>query len=214
MTDKKEAPSNTKAKIVVGLMFAMFIIPYVYVLYIYKTGEIPTLSTNEKGSFFSPFIQMKDHHFETLDYKNWKAESLEGKWVLMNVADQECSQICLERAFNTQQAISALTRYKGRVDQVFLINKNLSHNEDINMIVNLKEYTYGVLNASLIEAIKKQIADSSQKPVADLSEFIIIVDPEAQLLLWYHPHQSIQEVLRDIKRLLKSSAAGYSSDEQ
>lgn len=197
--------SHRKAVLVIGLMFAMFIVPYIYILYVYKTGDIPTTKTTEKGVFFKPFVPMTAHNYTHLDEeKAWLPESLENKWAILSIAGKQCEQNCLEHIFNAQQGIAALTRYKGRVDQIVLIHPEFKLNEDLQTIVHLKNYVHPVINASLFESIEQQIPDNN-----GLSGYTIIVDPKSQLLLWYTPEQAIQEVLRDIKRLLKSSEARY-----
>ena len=189
-------------------MFAMFIVPNLYVLYIYKTGNLPTTSTTEKGIFFKPFIDLKNFQFSQLDSPEqlWHKEEIAGKWALLNIVDENCEQHCLERAFNTQQAITALTRYKGRVEQIILVHPSKINNEDLNTIVHLKDYVHGIVDVDLIAELRSQI------PQEYLSAYTVIVDPEGKLLLWYTPDQSLQDILRDIKRLLKSSTTGYSSD--
>lgn len=210
-----EAPPKTvsraKASIVVGLMFAMFLIPYFYVIYIYKTGEIPTVKTNEKGTFFKPFIKLSEHELLELNEENWSISKIEGKWVIMNFATRTCEQACLERIFNTEQAIVALTKDEGRVDQLVVINPELEISNDLKTIINLRKYVYPVRNQSLFDAVAQQVFSSEENSDQDLSGYIAIVDPESQLLLWYSPDQSITEILRDIKRLLKSSVSSYSS---
>lgn len=207
--DNPRQHSRTKAVLVIGLMFAIFIVPYAYVLYIYKTGDIPTAKTTEKGVFFQPFIPMSAHSYTHLDeQKAWLPDSLENKWAILSLAGKQCEQNCLEKIFNAQQGIAALTRYKDRVDQIVLIHPEFQLNEGLQTIVHLKHYVHPVINASLFERVEQQIPDSN-----GASGYTIIVDPNSQLLLWYTPEQAIQEVLRDIKRLLKSSEAGYNDQE-
>jgi len=203
--------SKAKASIVVGLMFAMFLVPYFYVIYIYNTGEIPTAKTNEKGTFFKPFIKIAEHELFTLNQKSWSTQEVEGKWLIMNFVNKECTQACLERIFNTEQAIVALTKDEGRVEQLVLISPELEISDDLQTIIQLRKYVHAVRNKSLMDAAALQIFSSQENTENDLSGYVAIVDPEAQLLLWYKPDQSITEILRDIKRLLKSSVASYSS---
>lgn len=199
-------PSNTKAMIVVGLMFAMFVVPYVYVLYIYKTGEIPTTDTTEKGIFFKPFIEMKNENFTDLNGETWTTEQLKNKWAILDFADQDCSQQCLESIFNTQQAISSLTRNKGKVEQIILVHPQQNLNEDLKTIIDLKDNVHAIHNDNLFTTVSEQM-----KMSRSLSMHRVIVDPEARLLLFYTPDKSLQEVLRDIKRLLTASVSRYSS---
>lgn len=204
-TESKEQ-SNTRAVIVVSLLFAIFIIPYTYVLYIYKSGDIPTTGTTEKGVFFQPFIEIKNEPLNDIAGKTWSPESLNQKWSILNFADQDCEKSCLETIFNTQQAISSLTRNKGKVEHLILIHPQLVISEDLNTIIGLKSYNHAIINESIFLKVKKQMELNHS-----LSHHSAIVDPEAKLLLFYTPEKSIQEILRDIKRLLKASVSGYSS---
>ncbi len=203
--------SNTKATLVVGLMFAMFLVPYFYVIYIYNTGEIPTTKTNEKGTFFKPFIKLPEHELLDLNQQSWSINHIEGKWLIMNFVNEECTQSCLERIFNTEQAIVALTKDEGRVDQLVVINPELEISEDLQTLIKLRQYVHTVRNKSLLDAAAQQIFLSKEQTNHDLSGYVAIIDPESQLLLWYTPEQSISVILRDLKRLLKSSVASYSS---
>ncbi len=199
--------SQTKAIIVVGLMFAMFFVPYLYIMYVFKTGELPDTGTNEKGIFFKPFISMHEHSFKALDEKHWQADVIknQGTWVIMSFADEQCEQACFDSIFNAQQGISALTRYKGRVEHIILADKTLSASAELQSISHLKHFSYLLEDQTLMPAIKTQIK------LDNLNNSQVIMDPESQLLLFYSAEHSIQEVLRDIQRLLQSSVNHYSS---
>lgn len=199
--------SQTKAVIVVALMFALFVIPNIYILYVYKTGDLPDTGTNEKGTFFKPFIAMQTHSFQALDEKHFQAEALKnnGIWVIMSFADKGCEQSCFDSIFNTQQAISALTRYKGRVEHIILADKTLAASTELQSISHLKHFSYLLEDETLMPTIKAQIQHDN------LNNTQAIMDPESQLLLFYSEDNSVQEVLRDIQRLLQSSATRYSS---
>ena len=198
--------SNRKAVIVVSLLFALFVVPYTYVLYIYKTGEIPTTGSTEKGVFFKPFIEMNNESYTDISDEIWTPEKLQKKWSILNFADKNCDQQCLETIFNTQQVISSLTRNKGKVEHIILIHPMLEIGEDLQTIINLKTNVHAIRNEALFTAVKEQMEMENS-----LAQHLIIVDPEARFLLFYTPENSLQEVLRDIKRLLKASVSGYSS---
>ncbi len=198
--------SNTKAYTVVGLMFAMFVLPYTYVLYVYNSGELPTAGTNERGAFFKPFLSLNEEPLKALDGSAWDNEVLGEQWVLMNFADQNCEQDCLERIFNTQQAIASLTRNKGKVDQLVVIRNTEPLSEDLQTIVNLKDYSHAAFNDTLFTKTAEQM-----KIQGSLSQHLAIVAPDRSTLLLFTPEQSLQDVLRDLKRLLKASVSGYSS---
>jgi cytochrome oxidase Cu insertion factor (SCO1/SenC/PrrC family) len=199
-------PSNRKAFIVVSLMFAMFVVPYIYVLYIYKTGEIPIEGSTEKGVFFKPFIEMDNQSFTDINGEPWTTEKLNQKWAILNFADSDCEQKCLEGIFNTQQGISALTRNKGKVEQIILMHPQQSVSDDLNTIIGLKKNVHAIQNEELFVAVTEQM-----KVQGSLSLYRVIVDPEAKFLLFYTPENSLQEILRDIKRLLKASVTRYNS---
>jgi len=197
--------SNKKAFLVIGFMFAIFVVPYVYILYIYKTGEIPTVSTTEKGIFFKPFIEMKGETFNDIQGNSWTIDSIQNKWAILDFADADCEQSCLESIFNTQQGISALTTGKGKVDQIILMHPQQVVSQDLHIIIGLKKNVHAIQNENLFHAVREQM-----KMQSSLSKHRVIVDPEAKLLLFYTPDKSIQEVLRDMKRLLDASVSGYS----
>jgi cytochrome oxidase Cu insertion factor (SCO1/SenC/PrrC family) len=204
MSEAPKTVSKAKAIAVIGFMFALFLVPYTYILYVYKTSDMPTTGSTERGVFFKPFIDLKAHTFTTLDGQNWDIEHLEKKWVLANFADITCENSCLDRIFNTQQALSTLTEYKGQVVQVVFLHHQLQASADLITVLNLKKPKQSAidnLEQSLFNALRAQIPDTNS-----LSEYIVIIDPDGQLLLYYSPEQSFQDILRDLKRLLKASA--------
>lgn len=203
-TEPTKKTSNKKAIIVIGLMFAIFVVPYTYVLYIYKTGEIPTTSTTEKGIFFNPFLDMKTENYTDIHGKKWTTEKLQNKWAILDFADVDCEEKCLETIFNTQQGISALTQGKGKVDHIILMHPQQKVSEDLLTIISLKKNVHAIQNENLFQVVSQQM-----KLDASLSKHRAIVDPEANILLFYTPDKSLQEVLRDIKRLLSASEARY-----
>lgn len=206
-TNPTNAPkkiSNTKALIVVSLMFAMFVVPYVYVLYIYKTGEIPTVNTTERGIFFNPFIDMKTEKYTDIYGKPWTTEQLQNKWAILDFADNDCATSCLDGIFNTQQAISALTRNKDKVEHIILMHPEQKVSEDLLTIISLKKNVHAIQNENLFEKVSTHM-----KLDESLSQHRIIVDPEAKFLLFYTPDKSLTDILRDIKRLLTASEVRY-----
>jgi|GEM_PF-5455953 len=211
MTDTPNTPSSQttqsryKAPLIIGLMFAIFIVPYVYVLYIYESGEIPTQGTTERGLFFQENIQLKQETILTIDGENWQISSLNNQWGILNFADRDCTQACFQSIFNTQQAISSLTRHKGKVEQIILIHPDLTIGQDLETIISLKDNVHPIINTSLFKKVTDQMNVQSS-----LSSHSVIIDPTSKLLLFYQAQQSVQDVLRDIKRLLKASAGGYS----
>lgn len=221
MTETPVPVSKAKAFSVVAFMFALFLVPYLYILYVYKTGEMPSTGSTERGMFFKPFIDLNAHSLSTLDGQAWDVGHLEGKWVLANFADTTCENPCLDRIFNTQQAITTLTEYKGQVLQIVFLGNQLVLSDNLKTVLNLKkqkETTVDNPEQSLFNALRAQIPDSTSLSTSpstslstSLSEYIVIIDPKGQMLLFYSPEQSIQDILRDLKRLLKASAGGYSS---
>lgn len=207
--------SNRKAVFVVALLFSIFLVPYTYVMYLYKTGDMPEIGTTEKGTFLAPKINISDMPLQmsqlSVTTENWKVESIKGQWGILNFVPNNCEKTCLDRLFNTQQVLKALTRYKGRSEQIAVITGNGSHSEELKTVIGLKDSLFVIHNGD--ELSQYILSSQGFSEVENLNDYIFIMDPEGSLLIYYSAQNEMKEMLRDLKRLLKVSAAGYHSDE-
>ena len=203
--------SSLQANLVVGLLFAMFIVPNVYIIYLYKTGNMPDIGSTEKGIFFENKINLTQKQFISPNNDAWNTKSLNGKWAIVSFIDNHANKASLDRLFNTQQVLKTLTRYKGRSEHIVIITGEQPPSKDLKTVLSLRNDLFIAQNENQLSLQILAEKEFSSLKLSNLDDYIMILDPEGNLLMYYSAEHSPKAMLRDFKRLLKVSAAGYQS---
>jgi hypothetical protein len=127
------------------------------------------------------------------------ATSLKHQWLLITVAGGDCDAQCEHQLYLQRQIRESLGKDKDRVDRVWLIN------DQQPMRASLAQAMEGATVLRVDPAaLAKWLAPQAGLPLA---AHWYLVDPRGQWMMRFPPGAEPRQVLKDINRLLKASAA-------
>lgn len=149
------------------------------------------------GSFeYAEFFQNPITPAETLP-------EIKGRWVLLQVASSPaCGEVCKETAYKTGQLRLMLNKEISRVRRLLL----LPAQADAAALRELSAADPTLLIAGLPETLRQRLEAAVGAPLAD--GMVLLMDPFANVMMWYEPGFDPYGALRDLQRLLKVSQIG------
>ncbi len=128
-------------------------------------------------------------------------EQIRGRWILIQVSGETCAEACSESLHKTHQGWLMLNKEMPRVKRLLLvqtpktIEASLAIQQDDALQVAL-------LKPTILDALTRAIG----RPPED--GMLVLMDPQANLVLWYQGGFDPYKMVRDLKHLLKASQIG------
>lgn len=175
-------------------LYMIFLIPFggvALAAWMYFGGAFLPEGRNHKGNLLSPTLTLGAFQAENLN-----ADTLDGKWGILVVADGECGQSCKDSLYLTRQAHIALNRNSNRMSR-YLISGTAPAAE-VQQFINDEHEGLKVIKGSM-PALPNGANDGVR---------IFLTDPLGNVMLWYSEEHTGKQVLRDMEKLLKASRIG------
>ncbi|MEK6806562.1 MAG: hypothetical protein AABY95_07930 [Pseudomonadota bacterium] len=182
------APTPRAAKVIVPLAL-LFFVPLLaaYTIFFYFPEWIPEGKTNY-GTLVSPARPATGF-----------ADALKGRWTYVYLADDGCTERCLEKLVQIRQIRLALNEKRQRVQRVLLVSRT---DEALRLAEALKAEHPDL----------RVLADSDGKAreffaPAD-ADALYLLDPLGNWLMTYPAAAESRGLFKDIKKLLRLSQIG------
>lgn len=177
------------------LLAAIFIGPLLIAFMLYFKGDAlqPEGRTNH-GELLEPIVAIRDSLPESP-----VLQQTEQHWVLLYANDQACDESCRESLYALRQTRLMIGREMDRVKRVFL------HGAELPDTVFLEAEHKGldvIRDDQLFELLR------NKKPPQLASGGYYLIDPLSNVVLYFSPDTDPQDVVSDVKRLLKLSRIG------
>ena len=197
--------SNKKNKIIIIVIVLVFIAPSILYWYVFNhTDFLETRGTSNYGQIITPPIQLEN--LSLIDPLNPdRKDTLHGKWSMIYVADL-CDDICMQNVYRMRQIHMGMGKHSLRVQKVlFLIDQDLD--ELSSLLANYKGQQ--VINTNSVDT-DILLEKFRIEGVKDLPRFqrIYISDPLGNLMISYPPDINPKGILKDLKKLLRTSRIG------
>ncbi len=127
---------------------------------------------------------------------------LKGRWILLQVASGPCGAACAETLHKTHQVRLMVNKDIARVKRLLLIPKG-GNSAEFETLLRGDE---ALVAAGASEAMTRSLAEALGKPPTE--DMVFILDPLANLILWYEGGFDPYGLLKDLKHLLKASQIG------
>lgn len=128
-------------------------------------------------------------------------EQLRGRWLWVQIARKPCTDACAESLHKTHQEWLMLNKEMSRVRRLLLVSPDAA---TLASVAALKDETLlvGELKPSLLAELTAAVGTAPDDGV------VILIDPQANLVLWYGKGFDPYLMVKDIKHLLKVSQIG------
>lgn len=195
---------KTKNNLIILLIFAIFIFPFIAAQLYFNYGSPKTATTNKGILLNNPRniseIQLQDLSEQISNNKIFVDKLDSKKWYVLFNKPSDCNKTCEKTIFNTQQAVLSLGKNSNRVQRV-IINNNINNykNNWENILINHPHITMAKSNLSHLEL--DDIINHQN---------IYIADPHGNIILKYDYNKSSfgNDLFKDLKKLLAISNIG------
>ena len=186
-------------------MIVLFGLPYIAALYFYYFADLSKMTKRTNyGTLISPVRQVNDIPLKKLDNSDFKLSELRGAWVMVSIGQSSCQKSCQDNLYKMRQIRKAVGEDRSRINRVFMLtdksniqsfNELLTHYSKMEVIIptgdNYKQLISGF-----------SINDESAE------DGIFIIDPLGNYMMAYPKDADAEEILKDVRRLLKVSKIG------
>ena len=200
-------PAVKKSYTTLWVMIVLFALPYVAAMYFYMNRDSFELETSNYGALISPVQQLEDITFSTLNNESFQFSNYSGRWILVTVGNSNCLQACQENMYKIRQIRKAVGQERGRVERVFLLTDGNNISEFTKKLTGYQ----GMVVAKAYEADSSNFLDTFKYGNTDnhsIENGIFIVDPLGNFMMSYPEGADAEEILKDVRRLLKVSKIG------
>jgi len=190
--------SRRRGRQVLLIIAAMFLVPLAVSFGLYY-GKWRPAGSSSKGDLITPARPLQAAGLRHPDGKPATADVLTGKWSLIYIGDGACDQACRTALVFARQTRLALNNDMTRVQRVFLATGNCCATE----YFAAEQPGLVALDASAPQAR----ALLAQFP-AERAHSLYIVDPLGNLMMRHDASQTTNDLLTDLKKLLRLSHIG------
>lgn len=203
-------PDNKKSKhgkLILFLMIFIVFAPFLFAWRLVHTGNSDNLKLSNHGELITPPSRFTELSLTNLDNQQpMSSDELLGKWWILYVGPSKCYQECQNILYNMRQIKVALGKNSNRVERIFIPHPQCP----INVCEQyLSEFYPDMLRVKLqtqpFEALFKENSGYNHNEIIG---DIFIIDPQGNMMMHYSPEQDPQDILKDLKKLLRASKIG------
>lgn len=166
-----------------------------------KIDVVDLLGTHNEGQLMSPpfdikTVQLEENNGELLDYRDGSMN-----WMMVYLGGSDCDDSCQQSLYLMRQVHVALGREAGRMQRTHIAN-TATRSEEFSTLIDNEFPHLDFLttdNASLSQ-LKERVL--SVNPEAQ----ILLIDPQGWLMMVYTAKHTGNQVLSDLRFLMKYSA--------
>ena len=188
------APEQGRGRLQLTLIALVFFGPLVVAAWMYMTGSLTPAGRSNYGVLLTPVAGIAD-----IAPDSPLVTIADGYWVLLYVDEGACGDDCRAALYRMRQTRQMLGRDRDRVRQVFLRGETapdrvLAESEHPGLITTSDTALAGMLAGRL--------------PEGTMPGGIFLVDPLANLVLYFPPDLDPRHMVDDMKHLLRLSRIG------
>ncbi len=173
---------------------AVFLGPLLLSYYIYLTGQMTPVELSNYGELFDPIISIQDELPGSALHS-----STNGRWVLLYTGRGECDDLCRESLYRLRQTQVMVARDMDRIVRVFL------HGDTALDTAFLQEEHPNLITIN-DKGLKHLLEE--KRPDNLMAGGIYLIDPYANLVMYFPPGLAPMDLVHDVKHLLKLSRIG------
>jgi len=197
MTSRAKKPSRIN-----GILIpAAIIVPMVVAYIMFYTGWGVPLMTINKGEFLSPPQQLTELRLANGDtrLKEVFAEGAQKRWRILLPVTADCSGACADNLYLTRQVHIRLAQKAYRVERILVLLDEFSPQQREALE---KEHRTTLMIDSTQNDFTQWLTPAGLTPEQALQQYYL-VDQEGFAMMQYNNTHTGQELLDDVKKLLK-----------
>lgn len=182
------------------IVFASVVLPILAAYIVFYTGVgIPTDTVNQ-GELLTPAQQIADLELLDRDGKRIDFSAEEARWRYLIIADETCAEECEQLLYTTRQVHIRLSEKASRVERLLVTAAPLVQQRHSDVASRHPQLRFASADRQQID---RWLANSDHAQLPRPSA--LLVDQNGFAMMVYGNQHSGNQVLKDIKRLLKYS---------
>ena len=194
---------NTKNKVTIIALLAVFILPLVLSWFFYSYGDLSGGKKNH-GNLIQPIRSLPD--VELFDSYENRDKKLFGKWNIVYLHNGPCQETCVDNLYKLRQIRLATSKYAHRLQRVLVLEQNTPGLYDQALTEEYKGQLL-LFRDSLPEGFVDQFILADETDPADKGR-IYIIDPLGNLMMSYEADSDPIGIIEDLRLLIKVSRVG------
>lgn len=194
-TENKKAAGRWKLLAVLAVCASPLIASY-FTYYVIKPGP-----KNNYGSLIDPRqYPMPTLNLQSEEGKAVELSSLKGKWLILQIDDASCAEVCQRKLLEIRQLRLAQGKNMDRIERVWLITDAQAVAEKLKP---------GIAGTHLLRSDKSKLEKwLPTESATNLHDHIYLVDPLGNLMMRYPKDADPNKIKKDLSKLLRASAIG------
>ena len=193
---------NNRAFLLIGLLFLIFAGPLIvaYFLFSERSFVPPTLNY---GRLIQPILPLKELPLFAKDGQAFDQKQLQNYWLFVYVNPTECETFCEDNLYKMRQVRKATGKNQEQVGRAILTIKG----KTTPILDKLLATEYqGTLHLTVDrQDLERFLQGQPSKDLALSRGTLYLVDPFGNVMMSYKADEDPENILADIRRLLKVS---------
>lgn len=203
MTEPVPAAPGNKTRQQFFLVVGIALLPALIAAVLVLSDWRPSGRSLARGELLQPVRPLPAQDWQALNAASAESRIGQGKWLLLTVAETQCSEACRQALYGMQQARLLTHKDMRRVERV-LLTRDVPKAQAQEIGEHFPGTALYQARADLLNPIRKLLLEDGR----DLEAWIFLIDPLGNLVLRYAPGSDTAGIHKDLTRLLKLSRIG------
>lgn len=181
-------------------VIASVVLPIAAAYLVFYTGVGMPGGTINEGDLLQPPVDVAEMTFFEADAGPMQLATEEPKWRYLIVPDGECDEACEQLLYTSRQVHIRLAEKANRVERLLVTTAPLAADQREALAEQHPRLRFVVLPQEAMQQLRRDTGVLNRNQPE-----LLLVDQEGFAMMDYDTHHSGNQLLKDIKRLLKYS---------
>jgi hypothetical protein len=183
-----------RGRLQLAVIALVFLGPLVLATWMYTSGRFTPDGRSNYGELLEPIVNLGDVLPESP-----AVPLADGQWLMLYASEQACTDDCRQALYKLRQTRLMVGREMDRINRVFL------HGETAPDTLFVEQEHPGLIT---IRDSDLAVLLEGKRPKHTMPGGIYLIDPLANLVMYFPPDLGPRELVDDVKHLLKLSRIG------